>query len=194
MARAGGTAQRLNGYLDRRARAVAVPLFQAWLAGCARATEPGGGLWQGLAGLGLEAGTDRSEGRRSRGLHVLTLGTGWFPARAFLEAREAMGFGPVSTLGLVAAPDTADPPLDAGTRLRRWDLSMGVAADRAMPGYDGEWCDFLARLLGPGAGSVLRGKDGIGPELGTAVTDAVLLNATLAHMLGRKPARTRSFD
>lgn len=204
MARAGGTGQRLNGYLDRRARTVAAPLFQAWLDGCTRAAEPGGGLWQALAGLGFEAGRSgtrgqkargqKTRGQKLRGLHVLALGTGWFPARAFLEAREAMGFGPCNSLGLVAAPDDADPPPDPGMRLRRWPLSEGAAADSAMPGYDGEWGDFLARMLRPGGAAGRSGKGGIGPELGMAVTDAVLLNATLAHMLGRRPAPTRSFS
>ena len=209
VARAQGSGERLNGYLDRRARAVAEPLFRAWLAGCTRATEPGGGLWRALAGLGLEAGTrggggaddgaddggrdGEAGGGQARELHLLSVGAGWFPTRAFLETREAMGFGPCTSLGMVAAPDDADPPLGAGTRLRRWQLSAGAAADRAMPGYDGEWCDFLARLSRAGAGPRLRGEGGIGTELGAAVTDAQLLNSVLAHMLGRRPAKTRSF-
>ena len=220
LARAAGSGERLNGYIDRRARSVAQPLFEAWLAGCDRAVEPGGGLWQAMAGLGLEvarrgggkngAGKDGvgkdgvgkdsvgkngtgKNGGRWRDLHLLSIGAGWFPARAFIAAREGMGFGPCASVGMVAPPADADPALPAGTRLRRWQLSAGAAADSAMPGYDGEWCDFLARLSRADAGPRRIGKGGIGADLGGAVTDAAVLNAVLAHMLGRKPARTRGF-
>ncbi|RCW85874.1 trypsin-like peptidase domain-containing protein [Paracoccus lutimaris] len=194
---AAGSGERLNSYLDRRALGIAQPLFSAWLAGCDRAVEPGGGLWQAMAGLGLEAAQRGAAGRGDgqwRALHLLSIGAGWFPARAFIAARQAMGFGPCASVGAVAPPIHADPPAPAETRFRCWRLSAGKPADAVMRGYDGDWCDFLSRLSRSGDGPRVSGKGGVGADLGAAVTDAAVLNAVLAHMLGRRPAKTRSFQ
>lgn len=193
-ARAQGSGEDLTGYLRRRALMVARPLMQGWIEGCRAALLPGGGLWQAMASVGLEAGGPEAGAWVPPRLHLLGIGSGALVAGLSVPALEGQGFGTPASFGSVAGWDLPGMALSEATRRRRWQLDRGAARDVAIAGLDGDWCDLLALLSdGEGPGPRHENRAGWGRDLASAITEPALLNAILGHMLGRPPARTLRF-
>lgn len=199
-ARSGGAGEDLTRYLERRAQVVGRPLIQAWIEGCRAALLPGGGLWQAMASVGLEAGGEGEADGEGRGLpprrlHLLGIGAGALTAELVLPALAGQGFGPPHSFGRVGGWSLPGFELPNGIRDRHWQLDGGARpGGLALPGYAGDWCDLLALLSGAeGTAPRHASRAEWGRDLATAITDTRLLNSVLRHMLGRSPAPTRRF-
>lgn len=187
--RTKGSGERVSGFLDRRARAVVRPLWDIWQSGCQAAVQPGGGLWLGLAGIGLEACAPQHP---PRDLHILSFGTGSVVAGSVVSAAAGLHLGPVSSLARVAPVSAVPGDLPSGTRLLDYGLAPELPKDAALPGADGDWSDLLSRLAG--SATTPRAPRGTGKCLAEAATSAKTLNSVLRHMLKRSPALSRRFD
>lgn len=187
--------ENLTGFLQRRAAMVAGPLLSGWIEGLSRAVEPGGGLWQALASVGLEAGTSEGSDGAPRRLHMIGIGTGAATVDMLIPKLGDMGFGQPDSVSIVAGWGLPGRQAPAAGRVKVWQLDSGAAADVAIPGFDGDWSDLLALLGGSSDLRPRRDKGRqYGRDLASAITDTTLLNDILRNVLDRSPAPTRRFS
>lgn len=198
-----GIDENLTPYFNRRAKVVGKPLMEAYLQGLEQAAMPGGAIWNIVASLCLEALHRPPEMEvRSRGIHVLSFGAGALAASAVFDNQSGQGFvdeisGDSVKLNSVSllAPLTYESPsksynaprwaVEDPERILEFQLASACPKDIILPAYDGDWCDLLASMLGPG-GYRPRKQSGSsrGPDrLSQIVIDGKTLNKVMKNIV-----------
>ncbi len=191
--RASSASDDLTSFLNRRAAKILRPMLQNWLNGIDDAVQPGGGLWQSLASIGIEAGS-LPKNEVSRPVHVLSFGCGWGPASKTIIAAANLGFHRIESIGRVAPSLGADPVPAPGTRIKDWYLAPPAPSGVALQNYTGDWPDLFAALLPDlPARPRMKSTAAVGADLASVCCSTKVMNNTLKLMLGRTPAATRRF-
>lgn len=191
--RANGAVQDLTAFLNRRAVKAVRPMLQSWQDGIDIAVQPGGGLWQSLASIGIEAAR-LANNAGPRSVHILSFGSGWAAASKAIEAGANFGFNGFASIGRIAPTFGSNPVLAKGTRAKDWFLSAPASTKTVLPNYTGDWVDLFAALFPElPARPRLKSAATIGADLASVCFSPKVMNSALKLMLNRNPAPTRRF-
>jgi len=195
--RVADSADLLQSYLENRAFKTCARPIDAFVEGCAEATNNGGSLFNIIASIALEAG-------KRREFYIFAAGMGSFAANACITASARDGLLPAFRGNYLLSPLQRTLPGVESQCGDRWTETRYLASQKKpnpeLCGYSGDWVDLCKSAcnftVNDVRSSAIEHSNKTNPTESTiarACAEAVMLNDFLAKMLDRQPSKTRSF-